>query len=89
MDKQNDYVIVNTDILNKSAGRSILRLADDETSLGGGNSVGVEMEPELLGRLMKVMKQKDVDTAAKNTELADIINIIKLKYSGSQVVQNI
>jgi hypothetical protein len=78
-------VIINKEILNRAVPKGILRV-DGEMKEGLSCS---EIEPELLGRLMKVMKEQEVDATAKNNELADIINIIKLKYSGSQVVQNI
>ena len=83
MDKKSDYVIVNTAILNRQPTKSILK---QQTA---GNQ-SAEIDPGLLQRLIKVIKQKDtLDLQAKNHELQDIINIIKAKYSGSQVIQNI
>lgn len=84
MEKQNDYQIINVDILNKPVGKSILKSKDRVEN----NSK--ELDPELLEKLIQLLKDKDgLNQEQKNRYLQQIMVEMKKKSTNTQVIQNI
>lgn len=78
MEKQNDYVIINVDILNKPAGRSIMKTNDKV------ESSSKELDPEMLQKLIQLLKNKDgLNQDQKNKQLQQIMVEMKKKSSNT------